>query len=347
MEHWFLGEEIGRGGFGVVYKGVNRATKETAAVKHLFGNFKSWDECLRLPDVQAASLHKNKHIVRIIEVFREFDQVYIAYELMERSLLDRITSKTEAPLTEAEGSTIIRHVLKGLNFLHSRGIIHRDIKPENVLLTSSGDAKIGDLGNCRSLESSRPLTAVVSTIWYRAPELLLRSPVYGEPVDMWAVGVMSSEIMTGDPLFPGSDEADQITRVFNYLGVPDGFNWPKGVELFSKDKFSSVREQLLLRSGIPFDEERNIEKLSDEMKSFVEGLVVLDPERRMNVRDALEHELFEKHKEARRQRKLQSKRDSVVESVKLFIDEEEDEEEEEEGEKGVVPLKHNLFDWKK
>ena len=100
--------------------------------------------------------------------------------------------------------------------MHERGFFHRDIKPENLLMR--GDTcKVADFGLVREVRSLPPYTDYVSTRWYRAPEVLLRSPRYSSPIDMFAVGCILAELYTLQPLFPGTSEIDQITKVCNIL----------------------------------------------------------------------------------------------------------------------------------
>lgn len=90
-------------------------------------------------------------------------------------------------------------------------MIHRDIKPENLLLNSDNTLKLCDFGFARMAnQRGQPFTDYVATRWYRAPELLLGSPNYGKPVDIWAIGCIMGEITDGNPLFPGESEIDQL-----------------------------------------------------------------------------------------------------------------------------------------
>ena len=87
-----------------------------------------------------------------------------------------------------------------------------DLKPENLLV--SGDVvKLADMGLAREIRSRPPYTDYVSTRWYRAPEVLLRSLSYNSPIDMWAVGCIMAELYSFRPLFPGSSEPDEIYKI--------------------------------------------------------------------------------------------------------------------------------------
>ena len=94
-------------------------------------------------------------------------------------------------------------VLQGLAFMHKHGYFHRDMKPENLLCMGPDLVKIADFGLAREIRSRPPYTDYVSTRWYRAPEVLLRSTMYSAPIDIWAVGCIMAEMYTFRPLFPG------------------------------------------------------------------------------------------------------------------------------------------------
>ena len=123
--------------------------------------------------------------------------------------------------------------------MHDRGYFHRDVKPENLLIFGS-TCKVADFGLAREVLSLPPYTDYVSTRWYRAPEVLLRSPRYGSPIDQFAVGCVMAELLTLTPLFPGRNEVDQVGRIVEVLGRPDdgddgagggGGSWPEGARL--------------------------------------------------------------------------------------------------------------------
>ncbi len=133
--------------------------------------------------------------------------------------------------------------------MHKHGYFHRDMKPENLLCAGPELVKIADFGLAREIRyalvlsrlkhyctyvvfvncSSRPpYTDYVSTRWYRAPEVLLRSTVYSAPIDIWAVGCIMAELYTFRPLFPGNSEIDEIFKICSVLGTPDKKDWPEG-----------------------------------------------------------------------------------------------------------------------
>ena len=114
--------------------------------------------------------------------------------------------------------------------MHKNGFFHRDLKPENILL-SGPVLKLCDFGLAREIRSRPPFTDYVSTRWYRSPELLLRSTSYNSPVDVFAFGCILAELYNLGPLFPGSNDMDQLSRIVKILGTPDISEWAEGYKL--------------------------------------------------------------------------------------------------------------------
>jgi serine/threonine protein kinase len=92
--------------------------------------------------------------------------------------------------------------------MHKHNFFHRDLKPENILINAEGVVKLIDFGLAREIRSRPPFTDYVSTRWYRAPELLLRSTNYNSPIDIFALGCIIAELYTLKPLFNGTNEID-------------------------------------------------------------------------------------------------------------------------------------------
>lgn len=163
-------------------------------------------------------------------------------------------------LQEIHKQYIIYQLLRALKYIHSGELIHRDLKPSNLLLNSDCHAKLCDFGLCRSLASDASdmskiaLTDYVATRWYRPPEIILGSVKYSKGVDMWAVGCIIAELMSGKPLFPGTSTTNQIERVLVVTGRP------------SKEDLDSIQSpyaETLLSSIPPTNQETLVELFSN------------------------------------------------------------------------------------
>lgn len=175
--------------------------------------------------------------------------------------------------------------MQGLSFMHKHGFFHRDIKPENLLCKGPELVKIADFGLAREIRSRPPYTDYVSTRWYRAPEVLLRSTNYNSPIDIWAVGCIMAELYTLQPLFPGRSEIDQIFRVTSVLGTPDKTEWSEAYLLANAMNFRFPQF-----SAIPI--ESIVTNISQEGLQLLKNTLQWNPGKRPTAAQALKYSYF-------------------------------------------------------
>lgn len=142
----------------------------------------------------------------------------LVFELMEMNMYEAIKGK-RTPLPESRVRVMMYQVLKAIDHMHRNGIYHRDIKPENILITGE-TVKLADFGSCRGIYSKPPFTEYISTRWYRPPECLLTDGYYNHKMDYWGIGCVYFEILTLNPLFPGTNELDQVHKIHTICGTP-------------------------------------------------------------------------------------------------------------------------------
>ena len=125
--------------------------------------------------------------------------------------------------------------------MHSKGVIHRDIKPENIMLSKNGVLKLCDFGSGRNTSSTTPYSDYVSTRWYRAPELLVSHACYNSGIDVWAVGCIFVELLTGKALFNGKNNYDMLRLILKMFSGSEEL--PKDLKqtFYQNNIFSSVR----------------------------------------------------------------------------------------------------------
>lgn len=107
-------------------------------------------------------------------------------------------------------------LLRGLSYCHKRMVLHRDVKPQNLLISEMGELKLADFGLARAKSvPSHTYSHEVVTLWYRPPDVLLGSTEYSTSLDMWGVGCIFVEMITGMAIFPGiRDTYDQLDKIF-------------------------------------------------------------------------------------------------------------------------------------
>ncbi len=179
----------------------------------------SWEECMNLREIKSLQKIRHPNIVRLKEVIREDNNLYMIFEYMNENLYE-LMKKRDHLFPESVVKNILFQVMQGLAYMHKYGFFHRDLKPENLLCNGPDLIKIADFGLAREIRSRPPYTDYVSTRWYRGPEILLRSTNYNSPIDIWAIGCIAAECYTLRPLFPGSSEIDQLFKICSVLGTP-------------------------------------------------------------------------------------------------------------------------------
>ena len=157
----------------------------------------SWDECMNLREVQSLRKLRHPNIVKLKEVIRENDTLHMVFENLECNLYELMKDRKKF-FPESQVRNLMFQILQGLNHMHKHGYFHRDMKPENVLVAKDV-AKVADFGLAREIRSQPPYTEYVSTRWYRAPEVLLRTRDYNAPVDMFAVGCIMACLLYTSP----------------------------------------------------------------------------------------------------------------------------------------------------
>ncbi|XP_057480359.1 cyclin-dependent kinase F-4-like [Actinidia eriantha] len=284
MERYKIIKEVGDGTFGSVWRAINRQTGEVVAIKKMKKKYYSWEECINLREVKSLRKMNHPNIVKLKEVIRENDILYFVFEYMECNLYQLMKDRAKL-FSEAEVRNWCFQVFQGLAYMHQRGYFHRDLKPEN-LLVSKDIIKIADFGLAREISSQPPYTEYVSTRWYRAPEVLLQSPMYNSAVDMWAMGAIMAELFTLRPLFPGSCEADEIYKICSVIGTPTASEWPEGLKLAS-----AINYQFPQLTGVHLS--ALISSVSDDAIKLMTLLCSWDPCKRPTAVEALQHPFFQ------------------------------------------------------
>ena len=220
-------ETIGEGSYGLVVKARDRHTGRLVALK------KFTDQVLdptTQRELEALKRVQHPNVCSLVAAFTDpkaGGRLRIAMEYVGGgSLLALLGQFPRGVRPWSRARSITRSLCEAVQGMHLCGVIHRDLKPENVLLCEAGGAtvKLCDLGDATWVTSGEARTSYVATRWYRAPELLCRQRHYGAPVDVWALGAIAFELMSGDALFCETTDAAQLCAVQRCLGpLPDAF----------------------------------------------------------------------------------------------------------------------------
>ncbi|RQM05674.1 hypothetical protein DH86_00004094 [Scytalidium sp. 3C] len=323
---------ISSGTYGRVYKAVGRHGQSGEFAIKKFKPDKEGEQVQYTGISQSAvremalcSELDHPNVIRLKEIILEDKCIFMVFEYAEHDLLQIIhhhTQPTRHPIPAPTVKSIMFQLLNGCQYLHANWVLHRDLKPANIMVTSSGEVKIGDLGLARLFY--KPLNSlfsgdkVVVTIWYRAPELLLGSRHYTPAIDMWAVGCIFAELLSLRPIFKGEEakidskktvpfQRNQMQKIVDIMGLPTKDKWPLLVSMPEYPQLSTLSASAHGKAG-----NSSLEKwyystinshsgtsnpssnasLGAEGYKLLAGLLEYDPQKRLTAEQALQHPFF-------------------------------------------------------
>lgn len=296
---FIVDKRLGKGAYGIVWKVKRKTSNENFALKKVFDAFRNQVDAQRtyrevcfLKDLQG---HPN--IISLVGTMKSQNNIdfYLIFEYMDSDLDKLIRKKL---LQESHKCFILYQILNGLAYIHSAGVIHRDLKPSNIFINSKCMLKIGDFGMARSLSmlptdtSNEKLTDYVATRWYRAPEILISSPNYGFPSDMWSFACIVGEIFLEKPLFRGNSSLNQLDLIIE--GLPEAER--TDIEEYSKEHSRSF----VLKFMSPDDHKNILTLLAPIIPVHAKDLLAITmkfhPKKRPTAFELLGHKYISEYK---------------------------------------------------
>lgn len=257
------GDVLGAGVTGDVRLITHKETGIRRALKRLDLCQLKNEHGILLDEVKIMCALDHPNIVCLEEVYEGDNVLYLTQELCTGGdLFDRLDQQPDYHYTETNCARLVRQIISSVSYLHSKNIIHRDLKLENFLFqdeSSQSELKMIDFGLSKHFNDGELQHDSVGTPYTVAPEVLLQKDGYDEKVDVWAIGVITYLLLSGDTPFGGADGED--------LG--------------------EVRDRIL--SGHVSFEESVWDKVSDMAVDFIKSILVLDPEKRPSVEDLPKH----------------------------------------------------------
>ncbi|XP_018026172.1 cyclin-dependent kinase 18 [Hyalella azteca] len=212
----------------------------------------------------------------------------LVFEYLDRDLKQYMDENGAAPLSLNNVKIFLFQLVRGLAYCHQRRVLHRDLKPQNLLINDLGELKLADFGLARAKSvPTKTYSNEVVTLWYRPPDVLLGSTHYSTQIDMWGVGCIMYEMISGRPLFPGATVEDELHLIFRTLGTPTEETWP-GVE--AMPEFNMYRN--VHHPGEPL-----ITKAprlgQDSALSLLKKFLLYEAKKRISAASATKHPFFE------------------------------------------------------
>ena len=287
-------EKVGEGTYGVVYKARDKKTGDLLALKKI--RLEAEDEGIPSTAIREIALLKqlqHPNIVRLYDVIHTDKKLTLVFEFLDQDLKRFMDACGENGIQAETTKSFLYQLLRGIAFCHEHRVLHRDLKPQNLLINMTGELKLADFGLARAFGIPvRNYTHEVVTLWYRAPDVLLGSRKYSTSVDIWSVGCIFAEMVNARPLFPGTNDADQLMKIFKILGTPNATTWPEMTQL------PEYKENFPIYPGVNL--KKVIRKLEPAGMDLLERMLEYDPAKRISAESALLHPYFRDLKAQRR-----------------------------------------------
>ncbi|XP_040995582.1 mitogen-activated protein kinase 15 isoform X2 [Juglans microcarpa x Juglans regia] len=288
-------EVIGKGSYGVVCSAYDTHTGEKVAIKKINDIFEHVSDATRiLREIKLLRLLRHPDIVEIKHILlppsrREFKDIYVVFELMESDLHQVI--KANDDLTPEHYQFFLYQLLRGLKYIHTANVFHRDLKPKNILANADCKLKVCDFGLARVAFNDTPTaifwTDYVATRWYRAPELCGSFfSKYTPAIDIWSIGCIFAELLTGKPLFPGKNVVHQLDLMTELLGTPSA----EAIARVRNEKARRYLSSMRKKKPIPFSQKfPNADPLALRL---LERMLAFEPKDRPTAEEALADPYF-------------------------------------------------------
>uniref|UniRef100_A0A673LEG5 Cyclin-dependent kinase 16-like n=1 Tax=Sinocyclocheilus rhinocerous TaxID=307959 RepID=A0A673LEG5_9TELE len=222
LETYVKLDKVGEGTYATVFKGRSKLTDNLVALKEIRLEYEEGAPCTAIREVSLLKNLKHANIVTLHDIIHTEKCLTLVFEYLERDLKQYLDD-CGSIMSVYNVKIFLFQLLRGLAYCHRQKVLHRDLKPQNLLISDRGELKLADFGLARAKSvPTKTFSNEVVTLWYRPPDVLLGSTDYSTSLDIWGVGCIFYEMITGRPLFPGSTVKDELHLIFRILGKSSG-----------------------------------------------------------------------------------------------------------------------------
>lgn len=288
------GKKLGEGSFGYVLATKNDNGEEFAIKVSKLAEDNEGITSDILAEVSTLIRLEHPNIVSLIDVIEAENKINSPSLVFRKATSDMTRYITRMTKEQRESEVTLRVMYKtlcGVSYMHSLEIVHRDLKPQNILMFED-EPQIADLGGAKNYacNPSPDWTDTVTTLWYRAPEVLLSNIIgytasYGKKIDVWSLGCILYELYTGNPLAAGDSELDQLYRLKRSYRDFEREEWPEGHDKMAErhmPKWKTAKTSPL------------IEKLGNkDLQDVLYACLQWNPDNRATVYEILQMKLWD------------------------------------------------------
>jgi dual specificity tyrosine-phosphorylation-regulated kinase 2/3/4 len=274
---------LAKGSFGGVLHCIDHKCKRPVAIKLLRDGPKHHDhismesEFLELLQTDGGPA---SHIVRLYDTVTFRGYVCFALELHSANLFQVMRSRNFSGLALPDVKVIAREGAEALRFCHAKGVVHGDVKPENIVFTNARQNSITLIDFGSSAHLAQTVFTYIQSRFYRATEIVLGLRYDGK-IDIWSLGCVLSELVTGRPLFEAEDEQELIQKFVRLLGCPPMWMVQRGRRSHHYFRSKEVVQESHLGEEIGITDQGFL--------GFIGGCLTWDPAVRLSAEEILEH----------------------------------------------------------
>jgi len=290
LDHYAVIKKLGGGRYSEAYEAINTANNQNCVIKILKPRERY---TIKREVLILQALHNGPNIVKLYDVIKDPDTKIAS--LVFKSVSGDELEKVKLELTDYEVRYYLYELLRALDYCNSRGIMHRDIKPENIIINrETKSMNLIDWGLAEFYFAEDEMSLSISTLNYKAPEILINDGYYHYSVDMWSLGCTFAEMLFKKEIFlNGNSKPDQLVKIAKLCGSEELFKVINKYELEPDKDYIERIKNFPKQPLTKFINKNNTELVNDHALDLLEKMLTYDKNERITAKDAMQHPYFD------------------------------------------------------